>query len=190
MFDNLRWKFILIISILAMIVSIISGGIHGIRFGVILTRAALGGVVFGVLAVFLNLLAVKFFPELTGDTSGEVPEINEENTAGSNIDITLSSETPEKHGSEEENLNSSGSSESSDPADVETGNSESEVLPTDQFPGDIDKYSGTFEDAGTDKVSGLESHGTGRTSGASGFENDPEELAKAIKTVIRRDEKG
>jgi len=188
MFDNLRWKFVLIISIFAMIVSIISGGLHGIRFGVILARAVAGGIVFGIFAVLLNLIVIKYFPELLEDSTGGMPEVSQEDAPGSNIDITVSSEIPDEPGSVMENLNNENTVDSPEQSGESTGNSEPGAFTDDQVPGDIDKYSGTFEDTGTEVVSGRESRGSGGV--AAEFENDPEQLAKAIQTVISRDEKG
>jgi hypothetical protein len=49
---------------------------------------------------------------------------------------------------------------------------------------DLDRFSGTFSDVDDEMET------KGRRSNGSGGGQDPEELAQAIQTVIKRDEKG
>jgi uncharacterized membrane protein len=62
--DEIRWKFVASVAIIAMAVSMISGGLSGITFSVLIFRALAGGIAFTVLAVGVNLMIVRFFPEI------------------------------------------------------------------------------------------------------------------------------
>ncbi len=176
--NNVRWKFVAVIAIIAMAVSLLSGGLGGIRFGVLITRVLIGGVVFGVFAVVLNLLIARVFPEILDD--GDSMEANEavtndSETLGSRVDIVLPSETPEVLDSSEFVTDSGVDNEEA---------AEMDHVDEDKMD-NLDKFSGSFSDTEDEKI------GSGRPTfkGPDG-EHDAEELAQAIHTVITRDEKG
>ncbi len=158
MIKYLSWKFIAVIAVLAMAVSMFSGGLGGVSFGELSVRALVSGAVFALLAVVMNLVLVRFFPELlqsgTDDSDG----------LGGNVDILMESgesESPaESFGMDDEGLEG-----------VSVGNSE-------QFAGEINNL-----DIDEDKV--LSKRQAGPMNDA-----DPEEIARAIHTVLERDAKG
>ena len=193
MIDNINWKFVSAVSIVAMVVSLLSGGLGGIPLGVLVLRAFIGGGVFLVLAVALNLLIVRFFPEILEDVDSRAAGSMEKSNAGSDaeadeltgsrVDIVLPSE-PLEPGSEEERLK-----ETSEPDDVSEGVAEDVKSPETAQDGDlgnIDRFSGAFSEV-DDDISGADGSASGN---APGGDHDPEEIAQAIHTVIKRDEKG
>lgn len=191
MIDNIRWKFVAAVAISAMAVSLLSGGLGGIRFGVLITRALIGGVVFTALAIGLNLLVARLFPEILEDTgTGNFDADTERDIPGSRVDITMPSEAPGVPGIPEdmdESPRSTGSgdlpSEDEDIGEVEALEDESEK--SAESVGDLDRFSSDFSDIEEDDATTKRS-----SSDGPGGDHDPEELAQAIQTVIKRDEKG
>ncbi|RKX89937.1 MAG: hypothetical protein DRP70_02295 [Spirochaetes bacterium] len=187
--DNINWKFVVAVAIIAMAVSLLSGGLGGIPLGILITRALIGGVVFLILAIGLNLLLNRFFPEIleaeekiAGET--EAGKEAEDGTAspGSHVDIVLPAEQPEIGESEDTAAESSGET-----AGVTTDGDIEELEDADQAQMDnLDRFSGSFSEV-DDDIAGA---GASSSKGDGGGDHDPEELAQAIHTVIKRDEKG
>jgi len=185
--ENINWKFVATVAIIAMAVSLLSGGLGGIPFGILITRALIGGVVFLILAFGLNLLLSRVFPEIWETSSGgdgETAHTDESDSEGehpgSRVDIVLPAEQPE-------------TSAGVDSADESTGDGETvieelEEAETSEEPqvDNLDRFSGSFSDVDEDL------QGAGKTNSHSGpaGDHDPEEIAQAIHTVIKRDEKG
>lgn len=185
MIEEVRWKFVASVSIIAMAVSLVSGGLSGISFGVIVLRALIGGLLFGVLAVGLNLVIVKLFPEIL-DTE-KVSDV-EPDAPGGRVDITMPAETAALNG-EYDDISVRSVGDESGPSDVNDYVADAE--PVDEQneratvnTDDLDRFSGTFSDVDDEMET------KGRRSNGSGGGQDPEELAQAIQTVIKRDEKG
>ncbi|GEM_PF-664971 len=188
--DNINWKFVAAVAIIAMAVSMLSGGLGGIPLGLLITRALIGGVVFLIFAVGLNLLLNRFFPEIL-DTEDKISGLTEETgkeavdgiaSPGSRVDIVLPAEQPEIGESEDT------PAERSDEATAVTTDDDIEELEdADQAQMDnLDRFSGSFSEF-DDDIAGT---GASSTRSDAGGDHDPEELAQAIHTVIKRDEKG
>jgi len=185
--DNINWKFVATVAIIAMAVSLLSGGLGGIPFGILIIRALIGGVVFLFLAFGLNLLLNRLFPEIweisessvEETDSGDEPDYEGEGP-GSRVDIVLPAEQPESSTDEDSPGDSTDSSES--PVEELEDADAAEEPQVDN----LDRFSGSFSDIDEDL------HGTGTSSSHSGpaGDHDPEEIAQAIHTVIKRDEKG
>ena len=189
--DIIRWKFVAAVAIIAMAVSLLSGGLSGIRFGVLITRALIGGVVFTVLAVGLNLLVARLFPEILDSGIADEAESNPDADApGSRVNIVMPAEAPGvTAGLDDAGVESAVSVNGDvDENDKDIGT----VEPVDERSdrnadsmGDLDRFTGSFSDLDDDTT------GSGNsTSDGLGGDHDPEELAQAIQTVIKRDEKG
>jgi len=185
--DNINWKFVATVAIIAMAVSLLSGGLGGIPLGILITRALIGGVVFLILAFGLNLLLNRFFPEIWETAGGGNDETSpgddtdyDGESPGSRVDIVLPAEQPEPSDGDESPGESKG--------DGDAGIEELEEAETSEEPqvDNLDRFSGSFSDVDEDL------QGTGSSSSRSGpaGEHDPEEIAQAIHTVIKRDEKG
>ena len=183
MIDNINWKFVAATAIIAMAVSLLSGGLGGVPFGVLVIRAVIGALVFFVLAIGINLILGRYFPELWEDSSAESPETEslsetEGNAPGDRVDIVLPAEHPE-------------ASENGEAAEPGGEKPEEEVeelkeaATVEEAPLDnLDSFSGSFVD--------VDNEGSGAASSisSSGGDHNPAEIAQAIHTVIKRDEKG
>ena len=195
MIEGIRWKFVAVVGVIAMAVSLLSGGLAGIRFGMLLMRALLGGTVFTVFAVGLNLFIVRFFPELfEAETSyaGDADDIS----LGSRVDIVMPAEEPgspsyEPVGADSEGLAAEGGSpavSSSDGGAI--GEAEAGGGWTNQDEasavGDLDRFSADFAEADD----GAPDSNRRRESSVPGGDREPQELAQAIQTVMKRDKKG
>jgi hypothetical protein len=183
--EEVRWKFVASISVIAMAVSLVSGGLSGIGFGVIVLRAFIGGLLFAVLAVALNLAVVRFFPEIL---ETEKPSDGEHDAPGGRVDITVPAEAPVLN-DEYDELSDRRQGEESGLSDVNDDVADAEPVDeqidrTTVNMDDLDRFSGTFSDVDDEQET------KGRRSNGSGGGQDPEELAQAIQTVIKRDEKG
>ncbi len=186
----IRWKFVAVIAILAMAVSLLSGGLSGVGLGVLLLRTLIGGVLFAALAVVLNLLIARVFPEILefSDESGTTGETDSEDDlqegTGTRVNIVMPAESPGTVSSEDD-LVFPAAGESADSGVSETpGDNNDEEIEEAEPMGDLDRFSGDFSDVGESKSS--------RSSIGDGVmgNHDFEEVAQAIHTVISRDEKG
>lgn len=178
--DNIRWKFVAVVAIIAMAVSLLSGGLSGIRIGVLIMRALMGGVAFTVLAIGLNLLVARIFPEILDTGSAVEAEISPEADApGSRVNIVMPSEAPGVSG------NGNVVSDTGDADEIDENDEDIETVEPVDSMDDLDRFSGSFSESDDDKPGSQKS-----TTSGSGDDYDPEELAQAIHTVIKRDEKG
>ncbi|PIE04682.1 MAG: hypothetical protein CSA76_03070 [Spirochaetales bacterium] len=145
-----------------MAVSLLSGGLSGIPFGVLLFRLAVAGAVFAVLALLLNLLFLRFFPELFEPANDEeqTDSGDDAESPGSRLNIVMPGEEPDK-------------------AFYEDAGEDKEKLMDN-----MNSNSGDFFDI--DNEAGEDS--SLKKSPMEGVE--PEEMAHAIHTVLTRDEKG
>jgi hypothetical protein len=197
-FDYLKWKFIAGFSILAMIISIISSGVGGIRIPVMIFRSVVAAFIFALIAALLNLTAYRFFPELfeEGETEDSKDTVYQPN--GSNVDIVLPGEDfqhsahPDSEAAPEvSDILPSGSAVNSNAETEKVPVSDNDEISDEGPPADIDRYSGTFiesteeDDTNVYNVNNAEAPVTE----VSDLEADPEQMAKAIQTVITRDEK-
>lgn len=93
MLERVRWKLMIFSGVGAMIVSLTLGGISQVRFGVVVIRALISGVVFALLSQVLAYLAGRFLPELVADSetsSGEDTSAAAENGgSGQNFDYVM-----------------------------------------------------------------------------------------------------
>lgn len=84
------WKIIVGLGGFAFIISLLTGLISGVQFGVLLFRAILGGLVFAGLGFGGGYLIEKFLPELT---RGESPSSSKD--TGGTVDIVVDDEEEE-----------------------------------------------------------------------------------------------
>jgi len=182
-FDAIRWRFIAVVIILAMLVSVISGGLSGIKFGAIMLRALVGGGIFSILAIVLNLVFALLFP---GILESEMASEKDADRAGDQIDITIPSvsSTMKDEASipNTEDMDKSEQFDTDDITDSKSGGEDSQSFDNpddalDDFPGDFSS------DEHSSKGISLNPNGTGDVHAA-------EDIAKAIHTVISKDEKG
>ena len=184
--DNIRWKFVAVVAIIAMAVSLLSGGLSGIRIGVLIMRALMGGVAFTVLAIGLNLLVARIFPEILDTGSAVEAGISPEADApGSRVNIVMPSEAPGVSDILDDAGNGNAVSDTGDANEIDENNEGIETVEPVDSMDDLDRFSGSFSESDDDKPGSQRSNTNG-----PGDDYDPEELAQAIHTVIKRDEKG
>lgn len=168
---TIHWRFVVASAILAMAVSFLSGGVREVRLGTLMIRASIGAAVFTVLAIGINLLITNLFPELFDEASSGEYNGNDGST-GTLVDVTLPPEEPE------------GSGFVDSLADDDTGEVATQINKDVAPKNGSDQFSDSFSN-----VNGIRSESLDDASSGSRSERDPEELAKAIHTVITRDEK-
>lgn len=94
MFDNVNIKAVIIVTAMAAILSVAAGGIGGVPMGILLLRALLFGILFGLGAIVINMLVSRFLPELTMAAYGESNDSDEAAAErGGNVDIVMGDET-------------------------------------------------------------------------------------------------
>ncbi len=192
MLKDIRWKFVAVVAILAMAVSLLSGGLSGVGFGTLMLRALIGGVLFAVLATGVNILISMFFPELLDfydSDSGfaSVAGSDSEDDTGSRVDIVMPAESPSLGGDDESSGSPSvdGDGNSASAADMESvDDGDNETGSVKEPMGDLDRFSSDFSEVGEDTP------GKSPRGGGIMEDHDVEELAQAIHTVVIRDEKG
>ncbi|MDF1569282.1 MAG: hypothetical protein P1P77_14780 [Spirochaetaceae bacterium] len=192
MIDEIRWKFVVSVAIIAMAVSMISGGLSGIAFSVLIFRALTGGVAFTVLAVGVNLLIVRFFPEIldSGEFDGSDASAGDEEVGG-RINILMPAEDPISPGEDEEvpeNTPVPDEVVAGTVIDESEAGEPEELLPVSDSENldDLDRFSGTFDQVDDNEASAS----SVKSYDGPGADNDPQEIAQAIQTVMKRDKKG
>ncbi len=188
------WKITGIFSGGAFLLSLIAGIAGRVSFGSILLRASIGGIAFGVLAFLLSFIIRKFLPELFGD-EGSDSAVNIEETAGSNVDIVIDDEevvstdnqTEMDTGTMEEEVpvfsNNVAEEEPLDEIPVAAEEGESDTLPN------IETFSEVFDSA-TENQDARTSLTGSVSVDIMGQEEDPGTVAKAIRTIMHKDQEG
>ncbi|MFP4431082.1 MAG: hypothetical protein ACOCW6_04515 [Spirochaetota bacterium] len=195
-------KAVLIAGVGAMVIALLAGIIGGVAFGTLLLRAILGGVVFAVGAIAVQLLVRRFLPELTELSGGSSP-----GDVGGRVDMVVDEDidllTPVEEPAFGENRDETGDEEESEMGDdveelveevSEVGQGddvESPVPPripdvdvssVDKLP-DLDGFVDSFQDDGTVEIVDEDDDGIAMPGG-----QDAQTIAKAIQTVMKRDE--
>lgn len=96
MFKEINWQFVIGCSIFALVLSLISGLFGHIRFASLLFRVLVSAGGFAVIAVLLNLAALKFLPEImepVPDASDPMNlEASQNAETGNRVDMVLGGE--------------------------------------------------------------------------------------------------
>ena len=180
------WKIIAIFSGIAFILSFIAGIAGEVSLAGIFVRALAGGAVFGLLAFVISYVLHKFLPEIYGDenTVEEVPVPE----AGSGVDIVIDDTDDELETEVSANMEALQKETGPElPDDVsvlpDEGEDDEEGLPN------IEKFSDVFDSAAEN--TGEQSALTGSVSvDIMGQEQDPGTVAKAIRTIMKKDQEG
>ncbi|MCK5152878.1 MAG: hypothetical protein KAQ93_00845 [Spirochaetales bacterium] len=211
------WKIIIISAALAFLFSFISGLFGRVSFGVLLFRALSGAFVFGAIGFGIAFLFRRYLPELFELKSGSDSKIDEdfsqiqqkadvsadlENSQADKpvIDISIGDESEEPESelsSENKNIQANNSNNSGNELVdeiVESGDT-AETGENDQVPGNIDVlpdmgvFSNSFENE--EDVNGNDSSSAGAvTLDIMGEEQDPELVARAVRTMVKKDQEG
>ncbi len=188
----------------ALILSFFAGLFGGVSFKWILLRSIAGSIIFAALGFVLSLILRKFLPEIftVPHDANLIDSPMDENreTPGSQVDIVIedTDTTPYEEGIEEireidgeENLeeesvsgySSSVISDSDDDHMVEEEGEESGGLPN------IEKFSEVFDET-TDNLNDRNSLTGSVSVDIMGQEQDPGTVAKAIRTIMKKDQEG
>ena len=211
------WKIIAICAALAFLFSLISGLFGGVSIGVLLFRAILGSTIFGALGFGISIIFRRYLPELFESNSQSTSEIDEDlsqiqknpdnvdESDGSPvnkpmIDISIEDEVsqplPAAAGAKIENVLESNINSENELVDelVESKNTE-ESDENSQIPGNIDAlpdmgvFSNSFDNS--EDIDGNDSSSSGAvTLDIMGEEQDPELVARAVQTMVKKDQEG
>jgi len=198
------WKMITVIATLAFLFSFISGLIGAVGFGIIIIRAIIGAVLFAGIGYGISILLRKFLPELF-EAQIESDLVSEENLSQKQedsveekpqIDISIGSDK-EDFAMEMEAVDNSGLETNVDSALVdeitESKSDVDEVAEDIPIPSNIDVlpdmalFSNSFN--GTEDIDSSGSTGA-VTLDIMGEEQDPELVAKALRTMVKKDQEG
>ncbi len=196
MIRELRWKFIAVMSLLAMAVSLLVGGISGVRMGPMVVRALAGGLCFAILAAAVNVLAVRLFPELLEKEDSDAPEGASSDgdvdaaVAGRHVNIL----SPE----DDETILASGAAASeggklnlgADGAAEAAISGSTDLDSNGKSMDNIEQFSGAFSADGGNGELPIPGDSEGGAGHGPIEGKEPEEYARAIHTVLKRDEKG
>lgn len=201
------WKIIAVCGTLAFLFSFIAGLLGSVSSGVIFFRAILGAVIFGALGYGISILLRKFLPELFELQPGSLGVIDEDFSAPQKFQSVVDNPVVDiSIGDKTENPVSEESQEDNSDQVIEISNSSSnelvdEIVETDmadendQVPGNIDAlpdmgvFSNSFENA--EDIDGDDSSSSGAvTLDIMGEEQDPELVAKALRTMVKKDQEG
>ncbi|MDA3941806.1 MAG: hypothetical protein PF693_21265 [Spirochaetia bacterium] len=204
------WKIIAISATLAFLFSFIPGLIGSVSTGVLLFRAFMGAIVFGLMGFGFSVLLRRYLPELFEFRSSSsrlendseiVLESDDSSIGQSTIDISIDDETENTLlNSDSEEKGAQIDEESKKTGDdlideiVETGKPDESDL-NNGVPGNIDVlpdmgvFSNSFEN--TDDAGDNGSGGTGTVSvDIMGEEQSPELVARAVQTMVKKDQEG
>jgi len=210
------WKIIAISATLAFLFSFISGLLGQVSTGVIFFRAVLGAFVFGALGFGISILLRKYLPEifelnpdLPSKDNEDLSQIQEPSGLSSEadnsvsdrplIDISIGDETEQAVSEESLDSKSIPKDENSNKNElveevVETGETE-ESDDNNQIPGNIDAlpdmgvFSNSFENSVSEDGDNSSRPGA-VTLDIMGEEQDPEFVAKAVRTMVKKDQEG
>ncbi len=196
------WKIIAGIATLAFLFSFIFGLIGAVGFGIIIVRAIIGAVVFAGLGYGISILLRKFLPELF-EINSESILMSEENLSQNQedsveekpqIDISIGSDKEDfaMAAADTSGLKTNVENELVDEI-TESKSDTNEAAEDDQIPSNIDVlpdmavFSNSFN-----SEDNLDSSGTSGavTLDIMGEEQDPELVAKALRTMVKKDQEG
>ena len=206
------WKMIAVIASLAFLFSFISGLIGSVGFGIIIIRAIIGSILFAGIGYGISILLRKFLPELF-ETHAETALVSDENLSQKQenpvdgkpkIDISIGSDKEEfavemesvDNPDSDSDLNSETVDEVKSDLVDEISESKSEVDETaggNNIPSNIDVLPdmGVFSNS-FNSAEDLDSSGSSGniTLDIMGEEQDPELVAKALRTMVKKDQEG
>lgn len=203
------WKIIAISATLAFLFSFISGLLGLVSIGVIFLRAVLGAFIFGAFGFGISILLRKYLPEifelksgLSSEDDEDLPQVQEPSELSGEadnivsdkpvIDISIDDET-EQAVSEESSDSNSGKNELVEEV-VEMGKTK-EFDDNNHIPGNLDAlpdmgvFSNSFENSVSEDGDNSSSPGAG-TLDIMGEEQNPEFVAKAVQTMVKKDQEG
>jgi hypothetical protein len=215
---DVNWRFIAGVAGFGLAISLITGVFAGVAIGALLVRALIAGVAFGVLGAVAFLIIERYVPELLQVAGGSEADEADDEAEGQGVDIELPEENPHIgrgpdesfEGADQEDFIEEVEELSAEPDDAEeveeaepvdsladsdtpsTASTQNESEPSgiaETLP-DLESLSSSFgSPSGTDQDEG-EPPKSDKTVTVEGQQHDPEELAKAVKTFLKKNEEG
>lgn len=205
---TVNWKLLAVAAGGAFLLSLLVGAIGGVGFGTLLLRALLWALIFGGLAAGIEYALKNFLPELLSAGSAE----NEQPSEGG-VDITLADENPHARNESPAAGDDAGAADDiddfmsetageDDSADTGTVASESrsdgadEVEELEEVGGPTDSGSELPSFDGVEATfASAEPISAGADSVPSsvdvlGSDEDPEVVARAVRTLMNKDQEG
>ncbi|QEN06033.1 hypothetical protein EW093_15485 [Thiospirochaeta perfilievii] len=181
--NNVNKKIVIFFSVFSFILSFISGIFAGSSFINLIFSSIISGVVIGLLIVALNFVVIIFLPELLEDSD----QIDSDTLDGNNrVDIVMPEESykVQSRNEDDDTLDAQVGEDTGDTLDsgfkeVSLGNLES-LSSSDSLTSDDSQIKEDFSESDSFTPSG--------SSGSTGVESHSvEEMAKAVKTVLKKD---
>ncbi len=208
-------RVVLIAGGLGFFIAVLAGGIAGVRFGNLIIRAIIGGVVFAGLGAGISFLIEKFLPELFHGESDKTggSERAEDVSGSGGVNIVLPEQNPlkediyeEDFGAAEENMveevsestheytdglevEKMGGEETFDSSPVEQGEGLEEVDSMEALP-DLGEFQDSFGSGSAISSEPIESGIPRGSSSEFSDGKDPAMIARAIQTALKKDQKG
>ena len=193
-------KAVVIAGVGAMAIALLAGLFGGVAFGPLVLRAFIGGLVFAAGAMLLQMLVRRFLPELM-----ELSGVSSDPEVGRHVDMVVDDEvdllTPVQEPAADEEpealevedgYEDGGEELVEEVTEVEEGEESGTTIPpkvpdvdvssVDKLP-DLDGFVETFQDDGTVEVVDEDDDSVAMPGG-----QDAQTIAKAIQTVMKRDE--
>jgi len=201
--DLKNWKILTGFAVFGFIIALIAGIITGVGFGRIILRSIISGVIFGALGYILLLIIKSRLPEMY---SLIIPESGESEVP-SGVDIVISDDTegeqvysadPGKSADDfveeiEEtgdltNTSASVEAEELDAVEELSGTGDDEPDDGENLP-ELDNMENTFDQKDLGSVDGLSDISKdSKTVELMGEYQDPENVARAVQTMMKKDE--
>lgn len=180
---SIQWKPVAVSALLAFIIVVVTAGISGVPFGVLLFRAVLGALIFGAGALGVQYLVAKFLPELVESGDG-VDSSNGAPEAGGSVDIVISDDDDELEEEVDETEASDGPPEFEPGMPAATAPDDGEFAASGQDTGDVPADDGeplveVVEEAELENEPASEPDSEAETASAPEAESEPEEVAVA-----------
>ena len=176
MIESLNWKVIAISAAVAFVLSCLTGLISGIMFGVLLLRASVVAVLFGVAGGAVSLLIARFLPELLGQGEPDQTAF-EQDEIGQQVDIM--SEPLETEAFADE-------SPVSETPRAETPRAEALQTEPRMAEGEPPESESATEQAGPSPM--VDNEVLQQSGVQSDYFEDKEALVSAVQTMLREDE--
>lgn len=193
---KIDWRRSAIAATAAFVLSVLVGIIGGVSFLAVLLRATIGGIVFGAGAIGISALIGRFLPELRAP-SDQGPA----DAPGGKLDIVVGDEVELSGGETEAETEWSGiAPEELEPGDEEERSdytSEDQAAEASEADGaeEIETLEEVDSADGLPEVEGFAESFTSESLASAGpaelrsdTGNDPATIAKAIRTVLKRDQ--
>ena len=171
-FTEIRWKFVIAITAMSIVISLAGGIIGSVEVGTILLRTLLGAIVFSGIAILLNTIYWRVFPGFLTENLGEDESI----AAGSYVDMLAGDEIKLPVGDDDAEMGEdTGGDSTGDPPETVQGQ---EILQSEEM----------LQNAPTKDWEQV--NNSDRVESLLGSHYEPGKIAQAIQTVLKQDEKG